>query len=1231
MPAATPPSPADGKPPDARDALLRDPLLKDVPTIAGFKVLEPAVLYAKVGAGGMGAVYRGRHFKLDLDVAVKCLKPALVAEEGDFVKRFEREARLAASIAHQNVVRVMDVQEKNGLHYLVMEFVRGETAHERVKRKGRLAEQEALAILQGATAGLAAAHARGIVHRDIKPENVMISLAGEVKLADLGLAKATGGVDGRSVSMVASHIMGTPQYMPPEQWETTDVTMAADVWALGATFYYLAAGRPGISGAGTWQAVMRRITDHDYPTLRAERPDLRPEVHALFERCVQRDPQARFADARVLLKELRKLAIDLDDDILVDAATGSLRPQDGVVTPPPRETVLRIRAEVETGGAGLARAAATPAAAPAAAPGAAAAPTERDPHAAADAAATPAGATPTQPYDRAAGAPGAAPGSPARPATGAAARAAARPPAPRRGRAIVAVAAVAAMAAGGSFAAGWWPMSRTALGAGGPAPSPGVATAPPVTAPAGDEATPAPSAATPVATPVANPAANPAAAPATDDARAALARGLQLLPQKGQLQAAIAALEEALQRDANLTAAKPPLAAALGRRADQLADSDLDGAFGLCRRALELPPGDAALAAELTERREQLRGRLAARMAQGLALRAPADGAVVPSRTVLLRGDVDSPNLRRLRVALVAVDAPAAAPTNPVEATIIDGVWSAAPPAVADGPHRVQLEGEDGNGVVGALAPPPVVTIDTAAPVLAVDQPPAGAVTAARVRIAGRVQDVSRCVVQVAGVDVEVAPDGSFARALELAAGAQSIVVAAVDAAGQRTELRHAVTVDATPPRLVVDPLPPWTTASAVPIRGVVTGLDGGALQLDGQPVPVDGDGRFVASAALTADGAAAFALVAADAVGNEVRQTVPLRRDATPPVLAWTGPDVGQPVAPGALAVEGTVRDAAIATVTVNGVPAAVDGERWRARVDVAAPASATANPTVAIEVLATDQAGNAAAPLRQVLRLAPDPGPRVSTGIGLTLLRIAPATFAMGSPPTEEGRREDETQHRVTISKPYWIGETEVTQQQWRAVMGTTPWAGQDYTTTGDTIPATHVSWTDAVAFCARLTEREQQAGRLPAGMSYTLPTEAEWELACRGSATNTSAYCFGDDAGRLGQYAVFGKTLEGGHADPVRSKRPNAFGLYDMHGNVWEWCADSADVSNGVVTDTYRDGVVDPLSVGGAQRVDRGGRWVSGPAGCRAASRDADNPSFAFINLGFRPVLVARPPVK
>ncbi|MEZ6037043.1 MAG: bifunctional serine/threonine-protein kinase/formylglycine-generating enzyme family protein [Planctomycetota bacterium] len=340
------PPPAEQPDRDPAQDLLGDPLLRDAPTLEGFKVLDPAVLYAKIGQGGMGAVYRGRHFKLDLDVAIKCLKPSLAAEDPDFVRRFEREARLAASIGHQNVVRVMDVQEHEGLHYLVMEFVRGETAAERVLRKGALAEREALAILFGAAAGLAEAHARGIVHRDVKPDNVMVSLEGRVKLADLGLARSQGAIDGRSRAPSSAMIMGTPQYMPPEQWESSDVTPAADVWALGATFFFLVTGRAGIPGNRPYHAIARRIHDHDYPDLRRERPDLRPEVHALFERCVQRDPARRFADARELLRELRRLVVE-DEQALFDPETGTGCVRAGVVTPPPKQTLLRIRAQVE--------------------------------------------------------------------------------------------------------------------------------------------------------------------------------------------------------------------------------------------------------------------------------------------------------------------------------------------------------------------------------------------------------------------------------------------------------------------------------------------------------------------------------------------------------------------------------------------------------------------------------------------------------------------------------------------------------------------------------------------------------------------------------------------------------------------------------------------------------------------------------------------------------------------
>ena len=173
--------------------LSADPLLGNVPVCEGYKVLGGVVLYQKLGHGGMGAVYKGRHLRLNIDVAVKVMAaPASVTpDQADaFVKRFIREAQTAAAVSHQNLIRVYDVNAESGLHFLIMDFVDGESAGERLKRKGKLTEEEAVEICLGASEGLAEAHRKGIVHRDVKPDNIMIDRDGRVRVTDLGLAKA---------------------------------------------------------------------------------------------------------------------------------------------------------------------------------------------------------------------------------------------------------------------------------------------------------------------------------------------------------------------------------------------------------------------------------------------------------------------------------------------------------------------------------------------------------------------------------------------------------------------------------------------------------------------------------------------------------------------------------------------------------------------------------------------------------------------------------------------------------------------------------------------------------------------------------------------------------------------------------------------------------------------------------------------------------------------------------
>ena len=249
---------------------------------------------------------------------------------------------------------------------------------------------------------------------------------------------------------------------------------------------------------------------------------------------------------------------------------------------------------------------------------------------------------------------------------------------------------------------------------------------------------------------------------------------------------------------------------------------------------------------------------------------------------------------------------------------------------------------------------------------------------------------------------------------------------------------------------------------------------------------------------------------------------------------------------------------------------------------------------------------------------------GAKITTSIGLVMLPVAAQTFTMGSPASEPGRENDETQHRVTISKSFWLAETEVTQRQWRDVMGTQPWQGQSYTASGDDVAATYVSWQDVVEFCSKLTERERAAGRLPAGHVYRLPTEAQWELAAR--AGSGASYCFGDDVAQLGNFAVYTESRNGQYAHAVKSRRANALGFFDMHGNVWEWCADVVNYDSGVKSDAYFDGAVDPIGRSGSQRVFRGGCWNISAGYCRSAFRNSDEPGYRRSNLGFRPALAA-----
>ena len=352
--------------------LRDDPILKTVPEVDGYKVLEPCVLYAPVGRGGMGAVYRGRHVNLDLDVAVKCLKPSLADEAEEFVTRFQREARVAAAVSDPHLIRVYDVGKRFDVHFLVMEYVRGENLRGRVVRKGRLALGESLMIALGSARGLAAAHAEKIVHRDIKPDNILISRDGKVKVADLGLAKAVDVID--SVATATHMVLGTPQYMPPEQFESAkSVGATGDVFALGATLVFMLLGKDPVAG-GNFAEVMRRVVLEGFPQVRLLLPDIPEAVSDIIETATRQQPSDRYPDAGVMSEaiEAAMRSLGLHSD-LADEAAGKEGVGASLVSPPPNDTMMRIRMVIESGSLGQSR---TPAAmdSPVAAP-----PPERPP------------------------------------------------------------------------------------------------------------------------------------------------------------------------------------------------------------------------------------------------------------------------------------------------------------------------------------------------------------------------------------------------------------------------------------------------------------------------------------------------------------------------------------------------------------------------------------------------------------------------------------------------------------------------------------------------------------------------------------------------------------------------------------------------------------------------------------------------------------------------------------
>lgn len=318
-----------------------------VHTISGEPVLEGKYqIECRLGQGGMGVVYKARHAYLKTQLAIKVILPDLVGNDPQLVTRFRQEALAAAAIRHQNVVSVTDYGVIDGtVPFLVMEYVEGESLHDLLAREKTLSPTRALELMSAVCAGVGAAHHQRIVHRDLKPLNIMIcsdktELSQAVKILDFGLAKIKSGeLLGSFVQAQTTGLMGSPYYMAPEQWADEEPDSRADIYSLGVMLYQMLAGDVPFKGSSIPAIMKKHVTDAP-PTLAAAGVSASPELEAVIQHSLQKDPNNRTGTVEIFVNEMRMAILPasmLNSSVLNrSVAVSSLK----ITSRPPRANVF---------------------------------------------------------------------------------------------------------------------------------------------------------------------------------------------------------------------------------------------------------------------------------------------------------------------------------------------------------------------------------------------------------------------------------------------------------------------------------------------------------------------------------------------------------------------------------------------------------------------------------------------------------------------------------------------------------------------------------------------------------------------------------------------------------------------------------------------------------------------------------------------------------------------------
>jgi serine/threonine-protein kinase len=274
--------------------------------VVGETIAERYEVEELVGHGGMSSVYKAHDTLLERNVALKILHEQYNADE-DFVERFKREARAVAQLQHPNIVTVIDRGEEDDKQFIVFEYIDGENLKERVVRKGRLGVREALEIAVEVARGLAFAHSQGLVHRDVKPQNVLLNGDGRAKVTDFGIARSLD-VDGMTQT---GTVLGTSNYIAPEQASGQRVDTQSDVYALGVVLYEMLAGEVPFPGESFVAVAMKHVHEPP-PNLLDARRDVPIRVAAAVDRALEKDPEQRFGSMDVFASELEACLAELD-------------------------------------------------------------------------------------------------------------------------------------------------------------------------------------------------------------------------------------------------------------------------------------------------------------------------------------------------------------------------------------------------------------------------------------------------------------------------------------------------------------------------------------------------------------------------------------------------------------------------------------------------------------------------------------------------------------------------------------------------------------------------------------------------------------------------------------------------------------------------------------------------------------------------------------------------------